>query len=339
MEKRKIKVAFVDFWRTAEQLKKSLLVHFLEKNYEIELSDDPDYVFSSSFGLFNTGVLKYKKAVRIFVSSENLWPDFDLYDYTVTCYPLQYGDRNLTHPYCFDHKDHEMNIALAKNKHLSAKEDLAKKTGFCSFVVSNAQADPIRDAFFEKLCAYKKVDSGGYYKNNIGTKDGIQDKLAFTSERKFSITFENSKVDGYVTEKILEGFSAHTIPIYWGCQEVVKYFNPEAFIYISGPEDVDAAIEMIKYLDNNDEAYLNMLSQPALVSTDIADQVYQEMEEFLKHIIEQPLEKAYRRPRYGFAWFKETRLEIAARTATPIHKTKAFFKKILKRLRLISQYR
>jgi len=338
MEKRKIKAAFVDFWQPFETFRHMNFIRLLEKNYEIELSDDPDYVFCSSFGLFNTGALKYKNAVRIFISFENLWPDFDLYDYAVTCYPLVCGDRHLTHPYCFDHTNCEQNITLAKSKHLTAKEDLAKKTGFCSYVVSNSQANPIREQFFERLSAYKKVDSGGCYKNNIGTKNGIKDKLTFTSARKFSITFENSKVDGYVTEKILEGFAAHTIPIYWGCREVNKYFNPEAFVYIGGPEDVDAAIEKIKYLDSNDEAYLKMLSQPALAAPDIADRGNAELEEFFRHIFEQPLEKAYRRPRYGFAWFKELRLETAAQTAAPVHQFKAFVKKILKKLRIISQY-
>lgn len=337
MGKRKIKAAFVDF--SPFDFHKMPFYKLLERFYEIELSDSPDYVFSLNYGLFNTGAMKYKKAVRIFISIENLWPDFDLYDYAVTCYPLKYKDRNLTHPYCFDHGDYEKNIALAKTKHLAVNEDLVKKTGFCSFVVSNAQADPIRDEFFERLCAYAKVDSGGYYKNNIGSKDGVKDKLAFASDRKFSITFENSQVDGYVTEKILEGFAAHTVPIYWGCPEVKKYFNPEAFIYIERPEDVDAAIERIKYLDNNDEAYLKMLSQPALISPDITDNLNSELCDFLRHIIEQPLEKAFRRPRYGFAWFKEVRLEVAVRTATPIHKAKAYFKKFLKKLRLISQYR
>jgi hypothetical protein len=82
-----------------------------------------------------------------------------------------------------------------------------------------------------------------------------------------------------------------------------------------------------------------MLSQPALISPDIADQLNSELEVFFRHIIEQPVEKACRRPIYGFAWFKELRLKVAARTATPIHLMKAFAKEILKKLRLISQYR
>lgn len=328
MVKKKIKAVFVDFWEPYEKIKQTFFYRTLEKNYEIELSDDPDYVFASCFGLFNTGALKYKNAIRIFISFENLWPDFDLYDYAVTCYPLVFGDRHLSHPYCFNHKDYETNIALAQNKHLTAQEGLAKKTGFCSFVVSNNIGDPIREEFFDCLSAYKKVDSGGRFRNNIGCPDGVADKLAFDSAHKFSLTFENSKVPGYVTEKIFEGFAAHTIPIYWGCPEVKKYFNPEAFIYIDGPEDIDAAIEKIKYLDQNDEAYLRMLSQPTFSAPDIAQQINSEFEEFIKYIIDQPKETAYRRAMHGYSVYKERRLIKSAQIAGPFKQFKLMIQKM-----------
>ncbi len=318
MEKRRIKTAFADFAMPYEKIQKTLFYRLLEKNYDIELSGDPDYVFGSSFGLLNSGVIKYRKAVRIFISFENLWPDFDLYDYAVTCYPFAYGDRHLSHPYCFDHGSRDKNIALAKNKHLAANGDFFKKTGFCSFVVSNhLMANPLREEFFDRLCGYKKVDSGGKFRNNIGQKDGVKDKLVFASARKFSIVFENCRVDNYITEKILEGFAAHTVPIYWGSPEVTKIFNPKAFIYINGKEDFDAAIEKIKYLDNNDGAYTEMLSQPALLDFELPDRFCSEMEAFFKHIIEQPPERAYRRPLYGFSLLKESQLTKAAKIAGP----------------------
>ena len=87
---------------------------------------------------------------------------------------------------------------------------------------------------FEELNKYKRVDSGGRYLNNIGRPEGVRDKFAFQSEHKFSLTFENSAHLGYTTEKLLQGFSAGTIPIYWGDPAVENCFNPKAFINISG---------------------------------------------------------------------------------------------------------
>lgn len=338
MEKPEIKAAFVDFAMPFEKIQKTLFYRLLEKNYGIETGGDPDYVFCSSFGLLNSGALKYRNAVRIFISFENLWPDFDLYDYAVTCYPLLYGDRHLPHPYCFDHGDCEKNVALAINKHLTAKEDFVKKTGFCSFVVSNNRmADPIREAFFDRLCAYKKIDSGGRFCNNIGQKDGVKDKLAFASARKFSMVFENCRVDGYITEKILEGFAAHTVPIYWGSPEAVKIFNPKAFVYVGGRGDFDAAIEKIKYLDNNDEAYLEMLSQPALLDPELPGRIFSELEAFFKHIIEQPLETAFRRPLYGFSLLKERQMLRAAKIAGPIRKCASAARRMARGIKYLFQ--
>lgn len=94
---------------------------------------------------------------------------------------------------------------VRRTSHLSDQELLNRK--FCSFVVSNSQfSDPLRKRFFERLCKYKKVDSGGRYLNNIGGP--VRDKLAFCRGYKFNIAFENSSVDGYTTEKIMEAYAA-----------------------------------------------------------------------------------------------------------------------------------
>ena len=60
-----------------------------------------------------------------------------------------------------------------------------EKRKFCSFVVSNADAKPIRQHFFEKLSDYKKVDSGGRFMNNVGGP--VADKIDFHRQHKFVI--------------------------------------------------------------------------------------------------------------------------------------------------------
>ena len=91
---------------------------------------------------------------------------------------------------------------------------LSSKTEFCSFVVSNNNASPERDIIFDKLSEYKKVSSGGRYRNHVGGP--VSDKLEFQRKHKFAIAFENCSQPGYSTEKILEAFAARTVPIYWG---------------------------------------------------------------------------------------------------------------------------
>lgn len=141
--------------------------------------------------------------------------------------------------------------------------DVREKTSFCSFVNKNASSQK-RIEFFHKLSAYKKIDAGGPVLNNTGTQVGPKprDKIDFLSTRKFNLCFENSSHAGYVTEKIVDAFYAKTIPIYWGSPTVEVDFNPEAFLNWHDYGDDEKFIQRIIEVDNNDELYYHMLSQP-----------------------------------------------------------------------------
>lgn len=42
---------------------------------------------------------------------------------------------------------------------------------------------------------------------------------------------ETRQVEGYISEKLLNGFLAGCVPIYWGTMEVFDVFNPDAFVW------------------------------------------------------------------------------------------------------------
>lgn len=138
-----------------------------------------------------------------------------------------------------------------------------EKTGFASFVVSNPHSDK-RNQLFQLINSYKKVDSGGPLYNNIGhiIPKPTGAKLDFISTRKFNLAFENSSYAGYVTEKILHAFYSKTVPIYWGSPTLEMDFNPEAVINWHDYQDDRKFLERIIEVDNNDDLYYHMLSQP-----------------------------------------------------------------------------
>ena len=70
---------------------------------------------------------------------------------------------------------------------------------------------------------YKRVDMGGKYNNNVGK---IKNKILFLKKYKFSIAMENSELDGYISEKIIDSFISGTIPIYYGDYMIDEYINP-----------------------------------------------------------------------------------------------------------------
>ena len=47
---------------------------------------------------------------------------------------------------------------------------------------------------------------------------------------KFALCFENSALDGWITEKIFDCFYAGTVPIYWGAPDVERWIPPECFV-------------------------------------------------------------------------------------------------------------
>lgn len=146
-----------------------------------------------------------------------------------------------------------------------------KKTRFCAFVVSNRDAK-IRNRFFEKLSAYKRVDSCGLAMNNCGgfcaPREGY---LEFLSQYKFMICFENTSKPYYITEKLHNAYLGGTIPIYWGCTNAKTWFNQNAFLQLedTSEEAMDALIAKIIELDNDEEKYRNVFEELLLPSQEI----------------------------------------------------------------------
>jgi len=277
-----IKIKFVDFFKGFNPYDNDFL-HTLKKHYDVVISDDPDYVFYSGFGYDH---LKYD-CIRIFYTGECLTPDFNECDYAIGFNRLQFGDRYARIPLynIFQYKSEYKSLIDRKPLML----DDIKDRDFCSFVVSNCFAKEARAVFFEMLCNYKHVKSGGRYKNNIG--GSVKDKKDFLAKHKFNIAFENCSYDGYVTEKIMEAFAAGVVPIYYGDPRIAEDFNPKAFINAHDYPTFEATIDRIKEIDGNDSLYLSMLNEPIIQPG--ANVI--ELDEFLFSIFDKSLKEARRR--------------------------------------------
>ncbi len=297
MVKKKIKIAFVDFWEHWDP-QDNFIVDVLREKYDVEISKEPDYIFYSNFNPFMEH-MKYQDCVKIFYTQENLCPDFNFADYGIGFEYINFADRYLRYPICFIPKRYGNAWKAMKQKHLLIQKETDANRAFCSFVVSNDKANPIRKEAFEKLSTYRKVDSGGRYLNNVGMPNGVPDKLRFENNHKFSICFENSNHPGYMTEKIVEAFAARTIPIYWGDPLVTEVFNKDAFVNVNDFASVDDMVEYVKKIDQDDMMYMKMLGTPALNEANeyLWDEKQNELKNFLYNIFDQSMESAGRRNR------------------------------------------
>ena len=279
-----IKVKFVDLQSNLDDNNDFLRI--LQKKYKVEISDNPDYLF---YGVFGNKHLEYKNCIRIFYTGECITPNFNECDYAIGFDRLSFGDRYIRVPLymLFQYRSSYESLI---NREPILKEELNSKKEFCSFVVSNGFAQEARVQFFKKLSAYKKVNSGGRFMNNIG--GAVADKLAFQMKHKFCIAFENNVYPGYTTEKLVEAFASRLIPIYYGDPTVVQDFNEEAFVNVNKYGSFDEAIQRVKELDNDDELYLDVINHPI-----IANEITSEsLETFLYNIFDQDISKASRRP-------------------------------------------
>jgi hypothetical protein len=134
-------------------------------------------------------------------------------------------------------------------------------------IMSNIDDSEGRNFFCECLEKYIKIDYAGAYKNNVPRimEPHCTPKFVeFISQYKFIITMENSKNKHYITEKILHGFSANTIPVYWGSDYVCDYFNEERFINVKSFSecDIKKAIQHILLLVSDKKMYLEMVNKP-----------------------------------------------------------------------------
>ncbi len=246
----KLKINFSDFWSGFKK-EDNFFWNLLSTHYELELSDEPDLLIYSVFGK------EYKKynCLRVFFTGEYYQPDFRNCDLAFSFSYIQ-DKRNYRLPLFALYTD----IRQLLNKP-DPDKIIAQTRKFCCFVVSNSDCKE-RNNFFKKLSAYKKVNSGGRYMNNIGGP--VVDKNLFIADYKFVISFENRSSPGYLTEKIVEPMLVNSIPIYWGDPLVSRDFNSKSFVNVLDFKSIDLAIEHIIKMDRDESFYRSCLEQPWL---------------------------------------------------------------------------
>lgn len=251
-------------------------------SYKTKSPEDIDLlIYSSFYTLENRNLIEdhYADVKKLFISGENESPNFNICDFAVTCNDISFGNRHFRLPY----------YAMSYyNKELLERtwDDSMFDRKFCSFVVSNYNlSNPARFNVFQMLNnEYTKVDSGGMAFNNIGTS-GVEDKHEFISQYKFNIAGENSFVDDYVTEKIMDAFAARSIPIYIGTDKIFRDFNKEAFIYLEN-YDYEKLLNEVRKVNEDKELYKHMMTVPIFNRDGVMDEYIDGLSEYLYNIVE-----------------------------------------------------
>ncbi|ONH91606.1 hypothetical protein PRUPE_8G126200 [Prunus persica] len=128
------------------------------------------------------------------------------------------------------------------------------ETALAAAFISNCGARNFRLQALEALESAKiKIDSyGGCHRN----RDGKVDKVETLKRYKFSLAFENSNEEDYVTEKYFQSLVAGSIPVVVGAPNIEDFAPaPGAVLHIKEINDVEPVAKRMKYLADNPEAY------------------------------------------------------------------------------------
>jgi alpha(1,3/1,4) fucosyltransferase len=281
----------------------SAILEFVKDKYDIEQTDDKDaeYVFHSVNGY---EVLKYS-GVRIFIAGENVSPNFAISDYAMTFDKICFGDRYVWLPLI---KLYRESYAALVEPRRPVDAVMSEKSDFCAYVMSNTtnSADE-RVTIFDLLSAYKKVNSAGKWRNNVGGR--VPDKRGFQSRHKFVIAFENCSYPGYLTEKFADAAASNAVPIYWGDPQVASVFNPKAFVNCHDYKTLEEAVARVVEIDSDERLYRQMLAEPWFPEghepEHLRDANYVS---FLSNIFDQDPALAFRRNRGRWGLKKERQL-------------------------------
>jgi GR25 family glycosyltransferase involved in LPS biosynthesis len=281
LEKAEIQLAFMDMWVDFQPNHNMIVSALRHRNIKFELNSvTPNLIIFGPFGEDNMRE-KWRHVKKIFYTGESLNPL--LRDDIV----LNIGfRRNLTFSYFrfpiwmtelnwFDEDPNSFkNPVPFSLELLKTGRGASERNKFCAFVVSNPNSVE-RNTIYNILSRYKTVDSAGrlfnnkeHIKSGPGGSGGQKDKVEFYKEYKFVLACENSRSNGYLTEKLLHAKLAGCVPIYWGDPYVELDFNPGSFVNVSDFKTADELLDRIKFLDTNNEEWIKIANAPLLNNID-----------------------------------------------------------------------
>lgn len=89
------------------------------------------------------------------------------------------------------------------------------------------------------------------YDFNFYIPNSIPFKYPLFEDAMFHIAIENTKTINYFTEKIIDCFMTYTIPIYWGCPNILDYFDKDGIITFETKEELSTILSNLTPNDYN----------------------------------------------------------------------------------------
>lgn len=255
------------------------LVHgLLDDAYELVDSGSPDFLF---YTVRSGSIDEYKNCVKIFFSQEDVVPNFNKCDYGVSSCPMEVGDRHFRY------------VALGKADEFyksvrdgwpAVPKSQALGRRFLKVANENANINLV-----SLLSNYKSPDyipPKSFFESMLSKmkkKGGEDEEDERDARYKFTVVWEDFSAEGYTTGALMDAFRNRSVPIYFGNPSVGMDFNKKAFIHVNDYDSFEEVANEVIRLDNDDNAYLEMLNRSPLVNASYDP--YEELRTFLVGVI------------------------------------------------------
>lgn len=133
----------------------------------------------------------------------------------------------------------------------SEDQEIHQKNKLISMILSPKRMTEGHLLRHEIIDKFSKLDVFGY-------PNRIDNKITALKDYAFSIVVENSKINHYFTEKLIDCFMTGTIPIYWGCPSIGDFFNTDGMIIFNNINELENILDSITF-----DMYKNM--EPSIV--------------------------------------------------------------------------
>lgn len=141
-------------------------------------------------------------------------------------------------------------------------DEFPKKTRFAPFggcwISKENRSITTKEKLLSTIFSNKNFTSGHNLRHQVyntlgrsidffggGCGKKLKEKDSAIRDYKFSIVIENSNVNNYFTEKLLDCFAYGTVPIYYGCPNIANFFDAEGIISFNNVEQLEQIVRTL----------------------------------------------------------------------------------------------
>jgi hypothetical protein len=152
---------------------------------------------------------------------------------------------------------------------------------FCLITTVNGYRSNVKQEIIKRLEVIGPCDYLTMYRPGVENESCYHSEVLLNIIQKYKFVFvcENSIADGYITEKIFNGFFGRAIPIYNGSHAIERYFKKDAFINANDLNN----LSQITTIMNDEATFQRMIAAEKVMPFDNQDYPTK-LQEFIEKI-------------------------------------------------------